>query len=381
MARSLFEQYFESLPEFLGMKLGLSRINAAAKEAVGRIDARLIHIAGTNGEGSTSFFIAQLPHQQGFSTVLFTSPHISSVTERIQYNLSPVSTEDFDTLFLAARPYVQKYHLSYFETVYLMTLIKCQQADPVYLILETGLGGRYDATNSSITPVKIPVITSLSQDHKAQLGDKITDIIGEKAAIIGKNSPVFVACNPEFVIERLQSLLSPQTQLHIADTNNLDEARKLYSDPYSYNYMNAHAVAEYLTAKKLPYIKLKLPPCRQEIFGRVMLDGAHNASGVLSLLDSFAGDYPDAVIISATKDRDIARLCRLFERKIRNIILTVIPDNERSIDEETLNILPYKSFMKPEDALRYAQEAFSGKILIAGSLYLCAYMRERLVES
>jgi dihydrofolate synthase/folylpolyglutamate synthase len=174
----------------------------------------------------------------------------------------------------------------------------------------------------------------------------------------------------------------PDADFRPVDLSRLSEARAIYSDPYSFNYLIAHQVAEYLLCRKLPLQKLALPPCRQERFGRIMLDGAHNASGILTLLKGLEGrgELPEVAIISMTAERDIERFCGLFAQKIPHILTTVIPHNPRSVSMDTLAKLPYKSFDSPSKALAYAEKTFSGRILVAGSLYLCALLRQKLVK-
>lgn len=377
---SLFEQYFEKRGEFLDLELSLSRINEAAKDFI-IADTKVIHVAGTNGKGSTSFFISQFLRDGGFTTLLFTSPHIQSVRERIRLNMQAVSGDAFDALFTRALPYVEKYTLSYFETIFLMVLILNSEKKCDYMVLETGLGGRFDATNTDAIVLKTSVITSISQDHKHILGRKIEEIVKEKAAVVRSNTPVFVGHNPDFIVDILRGEL-PASKLILVGLDELDAVREHYPDPFSYNYLNARNVAEYLLGKRLGIKKLELPKCRQERIGRVILDGAHNPSALISLLKSFDEEsMPKAVLLSSTFDRDINSFINILKGKIPVIILTTIPANDRGIALEQLRMLPYKSFEEPLEALKYLSDTVNGGILVTGSLYLCAYVRSRLVNN
>jgi dihydrofolate synthase/folylpolyglutamate synthase len=209
--------------------------------------------------------------------------------------------------------------------------------------------------------------------------------VAEKAAIAAparndSASPVFVGHNPHFIIDELRRLL-PAADIRPAKLDKLSKAQELYNDPYSLNYLNAHQVVEYLLGHTLDFQKLSLPPCRQEQFGRIMLDGAHNASGMLTLLGGLerANKLPAVAIVSSTAERDLARLCKLIEGKVANIITTTIPNNPRSVTMERLAELGYKPFSDPFEALAYAKMEYNDGILIAGSLYLCALIRQGLI--
>lgn len=376
-----FEKYFANAGEFVNLELTLARIEAACRAlspSFGGI--RVVHIAGTNGKGSTSYFIAQLLEQAGCKTMLFTSPHTTTICERIKYRLTDIPTLAFDSLFDSLNLLVAKYKLSFFETLFLMVIKFCMEVRPDFLILETGLGGRYDATNADIYPAKTPVITSISQDHKDILGAKISDILQEKLAIARDNSPVFVANNPDFIMSKCREAL-PNAEIITPTANNVEFAKVIYNEPYCYNYANAHNIVSWLLGRDAGFSLLKLPPCRQEWFGNVMLDGAHNISGLLSLVKSFKNRTLKFAIVSLTADRDTKRYLSLLSKWVSNIILTTIPNNQRSITAVTAADLPCEFVENPTDALKYAKARIkaSEMLLITGSLYLCAYLRPYLI--
>ena len=157
---------------------------------------RVIHVAGTNGKGSTCAFITSVLREAGYSCGLFTSPHLVEINERFQINEEVID----DDTFLCAFEKVKKlsdelvaegsYHPTYFETLLLMGMVIFAEAGVDYVTLETGLGGRLDATNAIDNPA-LAIITSISLDHTAILGDTIEKIAGEKAGIIKPGVPVF----------------------------------------------------------------------------------------------------------------------------------------------------------------------------------------------
>ncbi len=376
---SLFEKYFHEKGEFTDLELTLSRIDTAISDFPLENDTtRVVHIAGTNGKGSTSFFISQMLVNEGKTTILFTSPHIISIRERIKINNTPVTEERFDNLFILSLQAVKKYRLSYFETLFLMCWILSKDIKPDYLILETGLGGRFDATNTGCIPTKTPVITTIAQDHQNLLGKNIYGILMEKLAIIQGNNPVFVGFNQPFIIDKIKEIM-PDKEIIEIDSNQIQTAKKLYPSPFHYNFLLAHRVSEYLLNMPISMRELMLPPCRQEKFGRIIIDGAHNISGLLTLINSF-DQMPDAAIVSATRDRDINKFCGLLSHHIKNIVLTTIPDNQRSYTVTELKNTGYPVYERPEDGLNDILKKYNGNILVLGSLYLCAYLRHIILE-
>ena len=159
-------------------------------------DRRIIHVAGTNGKGSVCAFLQALLLAEGKETGFFTSPHLISVNERIRKNNVPVSDEMFYEVFCrvysAAREMEEEGagHPSYFEFLFGMGMEAFERMDVEYIILETGLGGRLDATNAAECPA-VSVITSISLDHTDILGDTVAQIASEKAGIIKDHVPVF----------------------------------------------------------------------------------------------------------------------------------------------------------------------------------------------
>lgn len=372
---TLFERYFAENSEFKRLELTLDRLSAAAEEldVCSDIAKNVIHIAGTNGKGSTAYFIEQILAHRGLSTALFTSPHIHSVTERIRLNASDISVSEFDRLFELCRPLIEKHQLSYFETLTLIGFKYFKDNMPDAAIIETGLGGRLDSTN--ILDKKIPVITTLSMDHTDFLGDDILKITDEKIAIIKNNLLVFAGNNSEYVNKYLDFKLHTKT---IVRAKYSEEPYRDFQPPFADNLRLAEAVSDYIIHGTMP-ATLKLPPCRDERFGRFVLDGAHNEEGLQRLADRYAEKNP-IVIYTSTSDRDTEAMLGILSRFASRIILTSIPGNERSIDPNTINTNSIKE-TDPESALKIAVElSENADILVCGSLYLCAHVREILAK-
>ena len=156
---------------------------------------RYIHVAGTNGKGSVTRMIGNILKEHGYKVGLFTSPHLVSINERIEIlGAGTITDEEFSDCFDTVKAAIEEHeknggmHLSFFEYLFAMAMVYFEEKKPDYVVLETGLGGRLDATNV-VTP-KVSVITSIGLDHTRYLGDTIEQIAAEKAGIIKQGVPV-----------------------------------------------------------------------------------------------------------------------------------------------------------------------------------------------
>ena len=186
-------------------KYGLERI-AILLDALGRPQRlkRIVHVAGTNGKGSTSAMIESGLRAAGLRTGLFTSPHLIEPTERIRIGGCPVAVEQFTAAFDRVHACAEEllnhgaidFHPTYFETVTAMAFLLFRDAKTETVVLEVGLGGRLDATN--VVEPELCVITPVDFDHEALLGKSLEAIAGEKAGILKPDVPaVFAAQRPE----------------------------------------------------------------------------------------------------------------------------------------------------------------------------------------
>ena len=189
-------RYLSRLPKFseVGTKaahFSLKRIKAFLGE-LGDPHKSLItiHVAGTNGKGTTCHLLESVYRRAGFKTGLYTSPHLISVNERFRILGKPVTDDKLIAFFQQVDQLLDAYHLSYFELTTVMAFVLFEHEFVDVAIIETGLGGRLDATNV-ILP-EISVITSISYDHTDVLGEDLSSIAWEKAGIIKKNRPVVV---------------------------------------------------------------------------------------------------------------------------------------------------------------------------------------------
>lgn len=371
----LFEIYFQNKNEFQNMRLTLDNIDSALRDVGFRQEnlGQIIHVAGTNGKGSTSYFIAQMLEKNGFKTAIFTSPHILDIKERFSVSLENIPETDFNRLFEKYRNVIEKYDLSFFEASFFIAALWFSLKKPDVTILETGLGGRLDATNTRIIDNKICVITSISQDHAQILGSNVYKIADEKIKITRTSSPVFLGVNKESIKKHIKENL-PNL---IYETATSDFAKEYYPHPYSENYSLAHAVLEYVAGKSMPdYSSLKLPQCRLEEIGNIILDGSHNPAGVLALKKSGMLTKVKTIIFSSTKDRNPSVILNILKQISDNIIFSSVPGNPRMATEIPEN-LDCKIILEPEAAFMEAKKN-GGKILVTGSFFLCAYVKRKL---
>jgi len=182
--------------EFFGMKLGLENITTFL-ESIGspQENYKTIHIAGTNGKGSTAAMLEAIYRAQGYKTGLFTSPHLVSLRERVRVNGRMIPKRSVAAFIDRHRKKLSERKLSFFEVVTAMALEFFSRAEVDIAIIETGLGGRLDATN--VLKPKLTITTDISRDHLEILGTTIRKIAREKAGILKKSVPHLVGLLPE----------------------------------------------------------------------------------------------------------------------------------------------------------------------------------------
>lgn len=371
-----FESYYADKFEFKNLDLSLNRIDNALKEAGFNEKSlgSIIHIAGTNGKGSTSYFLYQMLQLSGYKTALFTSPHILKINERISYNLSDISDNDMDNIFIQYKDIIMKNNLSYFEAVFFTATLYFVSKSPDFTILETGLGGRFDATNTNLINNKLCVITSMGYDHAAYLGSNIYSIINEKLGILRNNSTLILAYNKPFVLEHIKNTV--KNEVNFIEKNIIINDKD-YPYPYNENYTTSSYIYNILLDKEFRYnAKLKLPPCRMEKLDDVILDGSHNMSGILKIKETWKKHNINSIIFTVTNDRNIENTAEILKQVSPNLIVTTLPDNIRSIYEYTGKDVIF--IQSPIDAFEYAKKNFKGTILITGSFYLCAYIKKHI---
>lgn len=347
-----------------GAKFGLGRMQSLLA-GLGNPERgqRFIHVAGTNGKGSTSAMIASVLKEAGFRTGLYTSPHLVSPVERIQINGQPISEEAFAAVFdqvhraaedLVAREAIDA-HPSYFETVTAMALLMFREHTDISVI-EVGLGGRLDATN--VIMPELCVITPVSFDHEAYLGNTIESIAFEKAGIIKPGIPVVVAqqsAAADAVIGKAASLLIRSDSVAFEKLEVTAESSSFISDgcqfvcPLAGRHQaeNARTAIAACRALHIPDstiaagLRNSTWPGRVETVRRLpnfILDGAHNPAGAAALaahIREFYAKKPVWLVYGAMRDKAIDEVAAELFPLADRLILTA-PNFPRALRPQAI---------------------------------------------
>jgi dihydrofolate synthase / folylpolyglutamate synthase len=391
--------------EIKSAKLGLERIRAVL-EALGNPERafRVVHVAGTNGKGSTCAMIeAGLRAEKGAANVptgLFTSPHLIEPTERIQVDGIPVSPADFERAFNIVHETAEKLdldcHPTYFETVTAMAFWLFREKHVQTAVIEVGLGGRLDSTNV-VQPI-LTVITPIDFDHEAYLGHTIEAIAGEKAGILKPGVPaVFARQRPEalaVLLARAEQLQVPVTRAESFEIRDLhiDARGSRFSGlvcPLAGEHQVDNAVTAALVLRVLGVspdgIKDARWPGRIEHVSPnpdIILDGAHNPAGARALaryLERFYRTRRIWLVYGAMRDKAIEEVAGILFPMATELVLTA-PDTSRALRPEALAEFAGRGHIQPnvEAAIEYAR-AHAGDedvIVITGSLFLVGEARK-----
>lgn len=349
-------KYIDEIPKFTS-KNPLDH----TKELLARLDnpqnkMKVIHVAGTNGKGSTCAYLDSMLRTGGYHVGLFTSPHLVKINERFKIDGQMITDDVFTQAFHRVMEVIEQAtadgldHPSYFETLFLMGMLIFQEAGVDYVILETGLGGRLDATNTVERPLAC-IITSISKDHVEYLGDTIGKIAGEKAGIIKPGVPViYDGLSKEaggVIAKKAEELGSPSYRLTAEMYKMLSNTKEgitfsfQFPDadavdiaiPYVAPYQMMNASLAFFTMEMLKEEhKIPLEQRMQGIAnthweGRmetilpgVIVDGAHNADGVARFVETachFAKENKITLLFSAVKDKDYETMIRTVSESIK----------------------------------------------------------------
>lgn len=432
------EEYLEKIPMWTREKHSLTDIRAFLHE-MGDPDRKLsiIHVAGTNGKGSVCAFLTSLYRNAGFRTGTFISPHLVTVRERFLLNNEMVSPGKlqaaFETVLETVNIMKEKgySHPSYFEFLFYMAMALFADETPELVILETGLGGRLDATNVVENPLAC-VITSISLDHIMYLGDTIEAVAGEKAGIIKRQVPVIyddtVPEASEVIRERAVQMASKAYPVGKGDFSILEtkdqglsiraegEAAQAFAAagplvleiPFEAPYQAENAMLAVKTAVVLGQrergfrlteaqitegIRTARWAGRMERAGEnLYLDGAHNPGGIKAFIQAAASmaarqKKKAYLLFGAVSDKDYRAMARLLCEGISWAGIGVVHiDSSRSMDTEVLAEAfsqaykgPVRAFETAGEALREMKKQAGDELLFcAGSLYLIGELKVQL---
>lgn len=347
-------KYLYSLQRF-GAKLGLENTFAlAGLFGNPQNKLRFIHVAGTNGKGSTCAMLESIYRAAGLKVGLFTSPHLVSFRERIQVDRKMIHENEVAVLVddLIYRTRASKLQPTFFEVVTLMALryFAVQRCDVV--IWETGLGGRLDATNI-VTPLA-SVITNVQLDHQQWLGNTVAEIAREKAGIIKRGVPCFTAAEDEEALQVIAKIAAQQNAAFWTVAHSDAERMRKFEIPLigEHQLLNAALAAAVVRLLgnqiSVPEAVIATGLKQTEWAGRfqvvkrdeqtIVLDGAHNPAGAVALAAAVRSRFPDmavTLVLGAMQDKDVRAICGTLAPLAEKILVTRV-DSERAAEPGVL---------------------------------------------
>lgn len=333
----------------------LDKITAIC-ERIGNPHKRIkcVHVAGTNGKGSTSHFIASILQENGYKVGLYTSPHLKSFTERVRINGTEISenfvvefVENYKTVFEELQP-------SFFEWTVALAFYQFEKEEVDIAVIEVGMGGRLDSTNI-ITPL-VSVITNIGLDHQSFLGDNIPQIAREKAGIIKKGVPVLISQTQKETTSVFKELaIKNQSRIKWVDQSSIDWIKGLGLELPPYMLMNAqtacHVVVElensgfqidygsflsglqnvsHNTGLKGRWQLLSVSP-------KMICDTGHNEDGIKQVVANLNKETYDQlhIVFGAVQDKDIQSVLSLMPKDA--VYYWCQPDNNRALAANALS--------------------------------------------
>ncbi|HZK23832.1 MAG TPA: folylpolyglutamate synthase/dihydrofolate synthase family protein, partial [Oscillospiraceae bacterium] len=411
-----------------GSNLGLERVTKLMELLDNPQDKfRSVHVAGTNGKGSTAAFLAQILQAEGLSVGLYTSPYIEAFTNRMALNGHDIGEAELVELVKQVKWAVDELAASAigqpteFEVVTALAFTYFAQNAPDWVVVEVGLGGRLDATNV-ITPT-VSVITNIALDHTDVLGGTIAAIAGEKAGIIKPGVPVVTGAQKDEALAVFQQVAAErQSPLYAIDHDFTEEvtASSLAGLTFSYQSpwhqlsdlqvqllgrhqaRNASVAIAARELLPLPFseeavregLRKTMWPGRLEVFSQqplVMVDGAHNPDGVLALrsaLLELLGDRKLRLVIGILGDKAVEEIVGVIAPLAQAGIIVTTPNNPRAADPYVVAELVRKfAGNTPVEVVPEIQAAVQQAVAItqpnealcvSGSLYTISEAREVL---
>lgn len=403
-------------------------------------DLRIIHVAGTNGKGSVCAYMSSILQEAGYRTAVFTSPHLVDMRERFTVNGKMISEEAFLQVYRAVGDELQEgeeppeFVLNFYEYLFCMALLCFAEEKPDYCIIETGLGGRLDATNY-VDNKLLTVITRISLDHVQYLGDTTAKIAAEKAGILRPGVPVVYldgdADASAVICRKASELDAPQIPVSKKDYTFLGFRKKyidfsLRSEYYNYISLTLHTIARYqmenaalaVRAVEVLFrstdteenggrlcagagcptveeIRRGILGCfwqgrMEEVLPEVYVDGAHNDDGIRAFLDTVTEDGHATgrrLLFGVAADKDCRHMIqRVITSGLFDHIAFTHMRTARSLSlEEFRDLLAaypghYTMYTEADTALReqLREQRPGERLYIAGSLYLVGEIKESL---
>jgi dihydrofolate synthase/folylpolyglutamate synthase len=378
-----------------GMKFGLRNIRALAKFCGNpHTQFHSLHVAGTNGKGSTCAFMASIFTESGYKTGLYTSPHLVRFTERIRINGVEIPEKRLVEYVRRLRPMIEKRHATFFEATTCIAFQYFANERVDIAIIETGLGGRLDSTNI-IAPL-VSVITNVALDHQKYLGKTIAKIAEEKAGIIKSGVPCVTSSDDEEVLDLLHSVAQTKgAEVFEARRYEIKEVKLgLAGEHQERNAVLAGIAVGLVMSNYSLFAHLSNATARrglmrvrrntgirgrfERVGKRFILDVAHNPDGIETLIESLspATCRNLTVVFGVMKDKDYAAMIEPLA-KIATRFIAVAPRMERALPSKEVALLARGSGEHVVNGgtvargVRLARLSKSrGKILVTGSNYV-----------
>lgn len=357
-----------------------------------------IHVAGTNGKGSTCNYLKDILVSLGYKVGMFTSPHLITHRDRIRINDTYIDSDAFCDYLIKHVDEIEENQLGMFEVDTLIAFEWFEKEKVDYAIIECGLGGRLDNTNVIEKP-DLCMITSIGYDHMNLLGNRLQQIANEKAGIIQKGC----TCVVGHIDERLLNIISLRANRVKGKVISLDSFYQITNNTFKYqnDVYQISTSAQYqmcnatlaLRSAQLLGVDIHSHEVHQAILnslwkGRfetiskeptVIIDGAHNIEGIEALCKDIKHlEKPVICVFSALKDKQVHKMAYLLSRNCDRLIVTEF-SNERADTLENLYIEGCEVIQDAQVAIQKAMEMCNkGTVVITGSLYFVSYVRDFL---
>jgi dihydrofolate synthase/folylpolyglutamate synthase len=357
--------------------------NALAAVRDPHLAVRAIHVAGTNGKGSTAAMIESMLRASGLRTGLYTSPHLCRFTERIR--IGGHELDEDEAAVLAGRVLAAAPDATFFEVATVMAFLAFRAHGVDVAVLETGLGGRLDSTNVIEKPL-VTVVTGIARDHAEVLGDTLAAIAREKAGILKPGAPAVIGCDDD---EPRQVLLAEAARIgapvHLRGRDFPDQV------PFPVGLAGVHQqrngalalrAVELATplsdeAKREGLARVRWPGRFEFLTPDVLADAAHNPDGARALAAALPTGRPITLIFGAVDDKDAAAMLSALAPRASRVILTRPPSPRATGPAKLLAYAP-KAEIAPDLAAALAL-AGPGLTLITGSIFLIGQARHLLL--
>lgn len=412
-AEAALQVYFGISEKTMGQDITLARMERLMTHLGNpELSLRIIHVAGTSGKTSTTYYIATLLQYAGLKVGHTVSPHVDSITERIQLNGSPISERQFceylgEFLDIVATAPEQP---TWFELLVAFAYWVFAREQVDYAVIETGLGGQQDASNVAARTDKLCVITDIGLDHMHILGDTVQAIAYQKSGIIHEGNDVLMYDQSPEIMQVIRYWVSQQenAELYTFEQPRLERAYKgtFVKNLPQYQRRNwLLAFAAYLfvakrdnlrilTATEMQKTQRILVPGRmdrRQIEGKtIVMDGAHNAQKMQAFIESFCQLYPDRkvpMLLALKQGKEVHDIAPLLARVASNVIVTTFSKMQDlplvSIDpEEIVPVLrehgiTCRAISDQHQAYTEFIRAVDDIGVITGSFFLLSQLRER----